>query len=167
MREADWEALGRKAKLSEDYRIGCASILATKGVKDAEIGLAAMEKLADRLGSKTLNNPLGLFATIVDGKEHTGPCPATIKRHRDRDENRRMLAKNIEHNWSPELKRKVHRGVRDRLCVLIGESRAESVMHAWHARDTLLDWDAMLDFIVVHWKHIGTTSKPTTEGAAA
>lgn len=166
MDAVEWEILGKKAKLPSDYRLSCASILATKGVQDAELGLAAMEKLADRLGSKTLNNPMGLFSTIVDGKEQTGPCAATIKRHRERDDARRQLAKNIELNWSDELKRHVYHRVRTMLADLLGEEEA-SIMAAWRARDTLLDWDAMLDFIAANWKQIGKANKPNTEGKAA
>lgn len=163
MDRSGWEALGKQAKLSTDLRTRCATTLETRGVLDAETGLAAMEKLADRMRSKGIESPIGLFTSFVAGKDITGPCNTTIARHSERDDKRRRLAANIEHNWSDELKRTVYYRVRGLLNERCGESRSNEIMVAWRTRSTLLDWDAMLDFIAANWDRIGKASKPTNE----
>lgn len=167
MDQEAWERLARHAGIGvARQRERFASILVARGVQDAEIGLAALEKIKQRLSDKHVKSPEGLFTSFLDpSKDLTGECDRTRERRRIEDQERRAVAIKIREQWGEPTQRQVSRRIRAMLNTSIGEVRAQAVFKAWHTHESIRDWDAMLAFVTTHYSKLTAAKKP--EGAAA
>jgi hypothetical protein len=160
-----WIKIARSAKHSVAMSDRLAAILVARGVQDAEFGLAALEKIKDRIAKNQAKSPEGLFTKFLDpANDLTGPCDQTRDRRRAAEQERRAVSIKIREQWGDAMQRQVASRIRAMLTETLGPEATEAVFASWHARAGLGDWDAMLGFIAANYSAL---TRATTEGAAA
>lgn len=153
MDEDAWLRLSEFAGLKRDgidpkIRRDCAGILTNRGVLDAETGLAAMEKLGDRMLGRGVNSAMGMFCSFLDPeKDKTGECERTRKRKQREQQAMHATRLKIENQWSEQMQQQVFTRMKRILETHIGRENATHVIQEWHRRDGVLEWDAMIALI--------------------
>jgi hypothetical protein len=166
--EEAWVRLARFAGIGvASLREELASILTARDVVDAEVGVAAMEKLKDRMDAGQVKNPKALFTSFLDpDRDKTGPCKRTRDRRKDEEDCQRASRLKIEHQWSEAIMRRVYTRIRVFLLEHIGERRTNEVLAVWHSRDNVRDWDAMIALISANYVAF-TKAEPAREAVSA
>lgn len=110
-----WEKIGKRAGLERDLAGQCAETLLRSGVRDAETGLVALERLAEAVKGGTVKSPVGLLKSILGDGEIPEPAQKTVSRRRSVETRRKTLldaAGRWKHpDWWPD----VYRRARDTL----------------------------------------------------
>lgn len=153
MGESDWVRLGKLAKLDRDTAAQCARSLVELGIADAETGMTALERLAERLSDGGVKTPTGLFRTLLTQQGGSEPAKATGARHRRREHERKNLRDSIP-QWEPEDYTQVQANTLGMLRRVIEPRAADELMPGGRFRQELEGWDAMLDFVVANWQEI-------------
>ncbi|MHA7813236.1 MAG: hypothetical protein ACX94C_07595 [Phycisphaerales bacterium] len=168
MDEEAWSRLAHFAGIGvASLRDDLAVILTARGIEDASVGVAAMEKLKDRMDSKQARNPKALFTSFLDpSKDQTGECKRTRNRRKDEEDGHRMARMKIEHQWSEAMNRRVYGRLRVFLLEHLGEKRTGHVLDAWRRYETVRDWDAMIALIAANY-NAWTRAEPVREAVSA
>lgn len=142
-----WETLGKRAGLERDTASIAAHTLVELGIADAERGLRAMEKLAERLKSPNqVKNPTGLLRTIAARPGEPEPTTESVKRERiatqKRDRTREML-----HSYEPETLERIAQKTRIVVERRTSPEAAELVPDGRYLANAP---DALIDFMNAH-----------------
>lgn len=150
-----WETLGKRAGLERDTASIAAHTLVELGIADAERGLRAMEKLAERLKSPNqVKNPTGLLRTIAARPGEPEPTTESVKRDRiasqKRERTREML-----HSYEPETLERIARKTRIVVERRTSPEAAEIVPDGRYLANAP---DAVVDFMHAHRDEIVAVS---------
>ena len=149
----DWEPIAKAAGLELNLAGQAAHLLVSQGITDRAFGMNALERLAERLKSKTVTNPTGLLKSILSQPAGSEPSQKSISRERQSKKRDAALVESCT-KWDLDFYDAVQARVLYLLTTQLGDELTTALMPDGVFAIPLGQWPAMVRYVAQHWANI-------------